>query len=318
MNRRFAPMEIAKDMPFMWIVAILKGRMGLSKILTSSRLRSVDVSMPSMNTLIANKSERDGSIATSSTLYSKARQTKEPKPDAIITAYGLHEKDALLTLMHHLETSKTGKYEVVHNTNFYKMMNVEFGGTPDGFVFKNEELYATVEVKCHNPPTPPFLKVPERVELQAYSHVALVNSLFDDSSNKVSHCFVVSWTPKESRIFEYETKETQTDNLINDLVEDIKNSKKTQEINIPLEEPNIFTVNSVQSYDGGIQMFSSLNREDKYHVMYDKTVPFISLSDSNKNYVHFKKIEVSHLKQNVYDFENKSAAELFLFFCSQT
>ena len=77
MNRRFAPMEIAKDMPFKCgLSPYLKGRMGLSKILTSSRLRSVDVSMPSMNTLIANKSERDGSIATSSTLYSKARQTK--------------------------------------------------------------------------------------------------------------------------------------------------------------------------------------------------------------------------------------------------
>tara|TARA_B100001741_G_scaffold313776_2_gene321909 strand:- start:2508 stop:5237 length:2730 start_codon:yes stop_codon:yes gene_type:complete len=332
LNRRFAPMEVEEGIRFKCgLSPYLKGRMGFSKILTSSRLKSVDVSMPSMITLFASKSERDGSIATSSTLYSKARQTKEPKPDAIITAYGLHEKDALLTLMHHLETSKTGEYEVVHNTHFYKMKNVEFGGTPDGFVFKDNKLYATVEVKCHNPPTPPFLKVPERVELQAYSHVALVNSLVDNEM-KINHCFVVSWTPKESRIFEYE-KQSGTDNLIKELLKNIKSGKKTQEItralpsaagaaadccNIPLQNPNIFTVNSVQAYDGGIQMFSSLNKEDEeYHVMYDKTVPFISLSDSNKNYVHFKKIEVSHLKQNVHDFENKSAAEIFLFFCSQ-
>jgi hypothetical protein len=49
--------------------------------------------------------------------------------------------------------------------------------------------------------------------------------------------------------------------------------------------------------------------------MYDKKIPFVSLTDARNKRVQFKKIEVAHLKKNVADFEKTSAAEIFLFFC---
>ena len=285
--------------------AYLKARLGKSKITTSQLLdAAVDI-----GNVLPNSSERDPSIPTSSTLYSKAKNMAEKKPDATIASYGLHEKDALHTLKHTLKrhlNPDDDEYKVVHNTDFYKMEfsdgnNTKFGGTPDGFVFKKKadntyELYATIEAKCHNPPNRPFYDtVPERVRLQAFSHVAIMNSLLTNPT--IQKCFVVSWTPKESRIFEFSIP---LNNLLNDNIKKIVSNIASNTVSdlqkifeLP-ESQKILTVNSVQYYKDQLSHTCLMRAKDEAGTVQ------VPISEANRRFTSDSKLDnnLTNVTQN--------------------
>ena len=174
----------------------LRSRLGFSKILTS-------IEIPSHDTKLEADRETPGMV-TSSVLFSRTLN-KDSKDlaksiDPEILRYGIHEKDALLTLQRFLHRNKKEKLTVVHNTNFFKYRDT-FGGTPDGFVLSGDTIVATVEVKSHmhvrnvyNGPR----SIPGSYALQAMCHPVIMTG----KGITIQKSYFVSWSTKGSRIYE--------------------------------------------------------------------------------------------------------------------
>ena len=129
---------------------------------------------------------RNTTQPTSSTLYFRQKNSNYEPPtlSVDVAEFGLaHEKDGLITLQKHLRKSKPNlNLTVVHNKLFLKHPELNFGGTPDGFVLQDHTIfYATVEVKCTTSDILP--EIPPYTEMQCKSHMVLMDTILSKSED---------------------------------------------------------------------------------------------------------------------------------------
>ena len=109
-------------------------------------------------------------------------------------AYGLrHERDALLTLQHHLDAVDFGKYEVVSNTARSFQTNGGVRTTPDGFVLESNTIVAVVEAKTH---------VSAKSVMKTPSDPAIAQLTLHMQATSVKKGILISWSMQHSMVFE--------------------------------------------------------------------------------------------------------------------